>query len=271
MKTVIKRRVKLAVDVAMFTLFLYLMSYEVVRGLLNHAIWGIALFMLFIVHHLLNMRWYGALFRGRYSLRRALLALTDALLFVCMAFMAVSSVLVAGDVFPAIGIPMTNTVRDMHLSSCACGYVLTAVHMGFHLHAPLKQLERELKAWPLRWLYGAGVLALIAWGVRAFIRSGLWSDMLLLYEEVRPFASPMEFYLAYTGVALSVCLVMHGLFALTELCKKCVLASKGKASIHSLKKRNEATTGAEDLNNSAATHPAFAKGGVSGERKEVFR
>ena len=68
-----KRRIKIIVDIIMFLLFLYLLSYRPGMGLMYHAVVGIAQLSLFILHHLLNLNWYGTLFKGRYGFRRILL------------------------------------------------------------------------------------------------------------------------------------------------------------------------------------------------------
>lgn len=46
-----------------------LMAYSLIGEML-HEIIGRAIFVLFIVHHILNRKWYGALFKGKYNMRR---------------------------------------------------------------------------------------------------------------------------------------------------------------------------------------------------------
>ena len=45
------------VDIIMLALLLYLMSYHPGMGLRLHALLGIALCVLFVLHHFLNMKW----------------------------------------------------------------------------------------------------------------------------------------------------------------------------------------------------------------------
>ena len=56
-----KGQIKIFIDVVMYLIFLYLMSYRAGRGLLLHGILGCILFALFVLHHILNVRWYGGL------------------------------------------------------------------------------------------------------------------------------------------------------------------------------------------------------------------
>lgn len=55
-----KQVVKLIIDIAMYLIFVALMQEHLWDGL--HEWLGIALFTLFIVHTILNFRWYQSLF-----------------------------------------------------------------------------------------------------------------------------------------------------------------------------------------------------------------
>lgn len=56
-----KQVVKLIIDIAMYLIFVALMQEHLWDGL--HEWLGIALFTLFIVHTILNFRWYQSLFK----------------------------------------------------------------------------------------------------------------------------------------------------------------------------------------------------------------
>ena len=65
-----KQVVKLIIDIAMYLIFVALMQEHLWDGL--HEWLGIALFTLFIVHTILNFRWYQSLFKGKYTPTRQL-------------------------------------------------------------------------------------------------------------------------------------------------------------------------------------------------------
>ena len=96
-----KRGIKICVDAAMYAIFLYLMSYRAGRGLFLHGLWGCILFALFLLHHISNLRWYSGLLKGKYGPSRISFNGIDLLLFIAMVLMAVSSVMMSGDVFPS--------------------------------------------------------------------------------------------------------------------------------------------------------------------------
>lgn len=51
-----KQLVKIAADIAMTAVLLLLMTYELI-GQVSHELLGIIMFVLFILHHILNSRW----------------------------------------------------------------------------------------------------------------------------------------------------------------------------------------------------------------------
>lgn len=66
-----KKYRKLIVDAAMSVLLLLLMAYELI-GAAVHEWLGIVMFVLVILHHVLNRKWSGSVLKGKYSLFRVL-------------------------------------------------------------------------------------------------------------------------------------------------------------------------------------------------------
>ena len=125
----------------MFADFIFLMSHEVVRDLSAHGIFGVALFALFILHHILNGGFYRSALCGKYNSVRILFSATAWLLFALMILMAFSSVMMSGAVFAFSSINMTSWSRPLHTFSCSWGFLAMGFHLGLHLHSKLKKLE----------------------------------------------------------------------------------------------------------------------------------
>lgn len=242
MKTRVKKAVKLLVDAAMLCLFLNLMGYQVVRGLMNHTLGGIALFALFFLHHLLNLPWYRTLFKGRYPIRRVLLTASDFLLLIAMILMAVSSVMMSSSVFSFSHVPLTQLGHDLHVCSTAWGYILMALHLGLHTHAPLDKLRRRLQDSVFEYVWYLALMALICGGIYAFVRSGLWSDLFLLRAIKTPFSDFRIFCMIYEGVLLGICLMTHTLLILlVRAGKKQRLTKRGIVSDAALQEKKQLT------------------------------
>ena len=78
-----KMKIKTAADILMTTALPVLMCYSIV-GETAHEVIGIAMFVLFILHHILNFGWIKSLFKGKYDLRRIVNTAVNALVFLCM-------------------------------------------------------------------------------------------------------------------------------------------------------------------------------------------
>jgi hypothetical protein len=73
------KTIKMIVDVCMTVLLLCLTAYPA-TGEVLHEWFGIGMTAALIAHHILNRRWYAALFRGRYNAYRVLTTLISTLL-----------------------------------------------------------------------------------------------------------------------------------------------------------------------------------------------
>jgi hypothetical protein len=60
--------IRLAIDLTMTILMLVAMAYRI-TGNTIHEVVGVFLFVLFIVHNILNRRWYKAIAKGKYKIQ----------------------------------------------------------------------------------------------------------------------------------------------------------------------------------------------------------
>lgn len=202
-----KRRIKIIVDVAMFTLFLYLLSYRPGMGLMVHAVVGIAQLTLFLLHHILNLNWYKALFRGRYSPRRILLTASDFLLLVAMGTMIVSSVMVSGMVFAFVPFRMTSWWRRIHVAASGWCFLLTGFHVGMHMTGLFSRLERKGRG-HLR-LIRIIEAAIVCAGVYGFLHSDLWPRITLARRLPLLTFTGEEMFGIYLTIVLGMSVVVH--------------------------------------------------------------
>ena len=73
-----KMTIKRIVDACMTALLLCLMAYQV-TGEVAHEWIGIGMTVLVIVHQILNRKWYGAVFKGKYNAYRILTTVVNVL------------------------------------------------------------------------------------------------------------------------------------------------------------------------------------------------
>lgn len=67
-----KMKLKTATDLLMSVALLLLMAYEQIGGQATHEWIGMGMFVLFILHHILNRKWIKNLFRGKYTALRVM-------------------------------------------------------------------------------------------------------------------------------------------------------------------------------------------------------
>lgn len=113
----------------MTVLMLVAMAYHV-TGNTIHEVVGIVLFILFIVHNILNRRWYKTIIKGTYNVRRILKIVVNLLFLVSMVVVMISSVPISRDIFPYFSINNDMIVRQIHVLTAYWGFIFMTVHIG---------------------------------------------------------------------------------------------------------------------------------------------
>ena len=171
------RVVKITIDIAMYLIFVALMQEHLWGGL--HEWIGIALFVLFIAHNILNFRWYKTLFKGKYAPTRTVSTIINIALLITMLCCMVSSVLVSGKVFAFLNLGGAKFGRMLHLIATAWTFVLMNLHLGLHftpLANKLKQRRSLLRAGQII------VVLLAAYGIYVFFGRAFYEELFYLTE-----------------------------------------------------------------------------------------
>ncbi len=141
-----KSRIRRIVDAAMTVLLLCLMAYQVTGEVLHEWI-GIGMTVLVIFHQLLNRKWYGALFKGKYNAYRVLTSAINILLLCSFALTAFCGMSMSGHAVPFLyGMAPVSFARQMHLSQSHWAFVLMGLHLGLHIPAMTSGLKLKEKA-----------------------------------------------------------------------------------------------------------------------------
>ena len=78
-----KKEIRIIIDISMTVMMPLLMAYSLI-GELFHEIAGSLIFILFIVHHILNRKWYSNVAKGKYNARRIFQTILNMLLLIFM-------------------------------------------------------------------------------------------------------------------------------------------------------------------------------------------
>lgn len=125
--------IKRIVDIAMTVLLLCLMAYQV-TGEMAHEWIGMGMTVLIIIHQILNRKWYGALFKGKYRPYRILSTTLNILLLLSFLLTAFCGMSMSGYAVPFLyGMAPVSFVRRTHLSMSHWSFVLMGMHLGMHI------------------------------------------------------------------------------------------------------------------------------------------
>ena len=210
-----KNKIRIIIDISMTVLLPLLMAYSLI-GEMFHEVIGTLIFVLFIVHHVLNRKWYGALFKGKYNTRRIFQTALDMLLLVFMLLQPISGILMSKHLYTFLpALPISAQARSVHMMLAYWGYVLLCIHAGTHLVVPLRKLYMKSKR-----IFAAVCAAfgcISVYGCAAFIKRGFPGYMsgrtmfaFFDYSEPRAF-----FFLDYLAIMvlfmMTGCLAVYGL------------------------------------------------------------
>lgn len=178
-----KMKIKMEIDFLMTALLLCLMAYQI-TGQELHEWLGAGILILFITHNILNIRWYGNLFKGKYKPLRIMQTILNFSVLASMLCLGYSGIIMSRHVFAAFPIsgPMA-TARSMHMAASYWGFVLMNVHLGMHWGMIAGIFGRILKdrkipaavIWALRFL----AVVIAVYGLVCFVQKDIASYMFL--------------------------------------------------------------------------------------------
>ena len=137
------KKVKIIIDCMMVIFLPMLMSYALI-GEAVHEWLGMIMFVLFIVHNILNRNWYKNIFKGRYTPYRIYVTIVDLSLCVIMFALPVSGILMSKHAFTFINLPGTASVsRSVHIVTAYWGFVLMSLHLGNHAKMIINGISKK--------------------------------------------------------------------------------------------------------------------------------
>ena len=168
------QRLRMTVDITMTILSIILMGGNYLFPAdIVHEILGVGLFVLWALHIILNRRWYGAIFRGKYNAYRVLQTIINCCILICTIFLMISGIILSNHIFTFLNTQGgLGFARIAHLLASHWYYLFMSLHIGLHVG----QLFQNVAAKSLPRI----ILALVcAYGLYAFIARGVWKYLIL--------------------------------------------------------------------------------------------
>ena len=162
--------IKRIVDVCMTVLLLCLMAYQVTGEALHEWI-GIGMTILVILHQILNRKWYGAIFKGKYNPYRIATTVVNIALLLSFVLTAFCGMSMSGHAVPFLyGMTNVSFARRMHLSMSHWAFVLMGMHLGMHIPVMIARMKLADK---LRMVLSVLLCIVAGIGLFLFIKNGM--------------------------------------------------------------------------------------------------
>lgn len=134
-----KQKIKISVDIAMTILSIILMGGTVLFPSEKvHQILGICLCVLWILHIILNNRWFSSIFKGKYSPYRIMQIVVNLCVMISAICLMLSGLTMTW--FSPIPVGL-GVARVMHLLSSHWYYIFMSLHLGMHLGTIIYKLK----------------------------------------------------------------------------------------------------------------------------------
>lgn len=164
-----------------------LMEYSMI-GETAHECLGAAMLVLFIVHHVLNFRWFKFFVKGKYTSVCIFGTIINLLLLADMLCMAISGIVLSRYVFSFLPIEGgASFARRLHMLGSYWGLVLMSVHIGMHWTMVLRIFCKATALPPSKRrkiVIQVCCLTISVYGVYAFITRQILDYMLLKIQFV---------------------------------------------------------------------------------------
>ena len=204
-----KLMLKMGLDLVMTILLLCQMAYMLI-GEAGHEWIGAAMFVLFILHHVLNWRWYRNLAKGKYTAVRILRTTVNFLVLFCMLGLMVSGIIMSREVFVFLSIDGgMGFARILHMITAYWGFILMSVHLGVHwgmVMGAVRKMTGMTKPSPARtWMLRGLALLICGFGIYVFAKNNI-ADYLFVHSQFvffdmeQPLALFLIEYLAMMGL-----------------------------------------------------------------------
>ena len=167
-----KKRIILDITMTLLSIILmggnHLFSADIV-----HEIFGAGLIVLWAVHVVLNRKWYGAMFRGKYNAWRIMQTFINCCILLCAALLMISGIILSNHIFAFLNIQAgLGFARIAHLLASHWYYLFMSLHIGLHVGRLFQDVTAKIIPRIL--------LAIVcAYGIYAFIARGVWKYLIL--------------------------------------------------------------------------------------------
>lgn len=172
-----KKTANIIIDLSMVVLMPLLMAYSLI-GEEFHEIIGTLIFILFIVHHILHLKWWKAIPRGKYNPYRVFITVFNIILLIVMFLQPLTGITLSKHIYTFLQLKgVAATARTIHIICAYWCYVLLSLHLGLHTDQIIQPLKSKKSFAKMKWIGRAVFILIASYGIYAFIKRGFWGYM----------------------------------------------------------------------------------------------
>lgn len=175
---------RIFIDLVMTILILFALAFRITGDVLHEWI-GIVVYILFVIHNIMNHYWYKQLFikKKKRSFNRRFNAIINLFLIVIMSVALVTGLAQSKSVLGFLDLTGSMLLRQIHSVSSYWGYILISVHLGIHWQMVSKyffgKLTNNINRGFYQFLFPTLGFGMAIGGVWAFIERDMYSKLLL--------------------------------------------------------------------------------------------
>ena len=172
-----RKTANIIIDLSMVVLMPLLMAYSLI-GEEFHEIVGSVIFVLFIFHQILHLKWWKAIPRGKNHPYRVFITAFNIVLLIVMFLQPLSGIALSKHIYTFLQLKgVAATARTIHMICAYWCYVLLSLHLGLHTDQIIRPLKSKKSFGIIKWIGRIVFIAIAAYGIYAFIHRGFWGYM----------------------------------------------------------------------------------------------
>ena len=219
-----KTVIKIIVD-AVMTVMLFILMAFMITGQQIHEWTGTGMSVVFVLHNLLNFRWYWKLFKGRYTPIRIFQTAINIMMIISMICLIYSGIVMSRYIFIKVSGSIAMA-RKIHLMSSHWTFILISMHIGIHWNMVcgiLKKITfvKQITSIP-HIFFMLTALIISAIGVYSFVSNNIFSYLTLKAQFLFfDFQKPIVlFFMQYFSIMVLFASVSNYFFKILDYIKE---------------------------------------------------
>ena len=174
--------IRLSLNIATLMLSISALAFRITGDFLHEWI-GAAVALAFIVHNVINIKWYMRIFSGKYGFVRAVNLLINIGCIILSIVMITSGLMHSRHMLAFMNLQGGMELRQIHTTSAYWLLLLISLHLGMHWESVLSRIGfNKIESKLCKNLFRVVGMFIVLCGVYFFFQRDMFSKLLLGYS-----------------------------------------------------------------------------------------